>query len=106
MCVIVQCSAVYVCLFVCSAVCVCAVRVCMCACVRSSACVMCARARVCVIVQRSAEQWSVFVCSAVCVCLCVYGVVCAYIHLNVYCLLILMSIEATGNMRMYFPTQL
>ena len=45
-CVIVQCSAVYVCLFVCSAVSVCAVRVCMCACVRSSACVMCARARV------------------------------------------------------------
>ena len=41
-----------------------------------------------------------------CVCLCVCGVFCAYIHLNVYCLLILMSIETSGNTRMYFPTQL
>ena len=88
----------------CVRVCSACVYVCVRACVRSSACVMCARA--CVIVQRSAEQWSVFVCSAACVCLCVCGVVCAYIHLNVYCLLILMSIEATGNTRMYFPTQL
>ena len=91
----------HVCLFVCSAVCVCAVRVCMCACVRAFECVV-----LCVIVQCSAEQWSVFVCSAVCVCLCVCGVVCAYIHLNVYCLLILMSIQTSGNARMYFPTQL
>ena len=78
------------------------------ACVRAFECVcdVCARSRVCVIVQCSTEQWSVFVCRAVCVCLCVCGVVCVYTHLNVYCLLILMSIETTGNTRMYFPTQL
>ena len=76
------------------------VRACVCTCdwVRA-----CARARV---LLYSAEQWSVFVCSAVCVCLCVCGVVCVYIHLTVYFLLTLMSIETTDNTRMYFPTQL
>ena len=78
-------------------------RVCAsgCECVR--VCGVCARAR---LLLCSAEQWSVFVCSAVCVCLCVCRVVCVYIHLNVFCLLILLSIETTGNTSMYFTTQL
>ena len=47
-------------MFVCMQCCVRVCSECVYVCVRSSACVMCAR--VCVIVQCSAEQWSVFVC--------------------------------------------
>ena len=66
----------FVCLYAVLCACVQCVCVCVRACVRSSACVMCAR--VCVIVQRRAEQWSVFVCSA-CACACVEFVVLIYI---------------------------